>query len=447
MSATATRYRRPASRSAGRCVAREQGADYGLGLEQPTVESVLAKFAAAREELAALDLDGCDREELCELLAGMVNEQTALAAAESRVIPTFDKKAAHRHDACVTTASWLRWKVGLGYGDAHRRWKRARLLRRMPLMTAAFEAADVSTAHVDAAVHHATPARLERIAEHDATLTQLARDKEPREVRVAVQRIVELLDPDGSEDPPVCETEDLREVTLLGGGFSKLGQLGGSTTTELTELMLRARDLYSTPDPVDTPEHQQRTPGQKFHDALRDALLVSIQNHPNSEIDGVRAHFIVLADLYNLLGDDERATITPRLGASGAIDGETARHLMATTIPTLRMVLSLGPWMPVSVGRARRVLPPWLRGASQLVHAKCAGPGCDRLFAWCDADHRVDWADGGRTSLFNDNPLCRAHHSLKHDDGWLITFDIHTGVITWTSPDGKRRIDIGPDDP
>lgn len=67
--------------------------------------------------------------------------------------------------------------------------------------------------------------------------------------------------------------------------------------------------------------------------------------------------------------------------------------------------------------------------------------------ASCDVDHMEDWADGGVTALFNSDPLCEAHHHLKHEDGWLITFEIRTGVVTWTSPDGKRRIEVRPDDP
>ena len=152
---------------APRCVARERPAPYAA--EGPSVASVLEQYRQAREALAALDLDACSDEEMCELLAAVVNEQTALAAAESRVIPTFDSKAAFRHDANVTTPSWLRWKVGLGYADAQRRWKRAKMLRRLPVMAAAFDKADISTAHVDAVVHRAVPARLDRLAEHDET--------------------------------------------------------------------------------------------------------------------------------------------------------------------------------------------------------------------------------------------------------------------------------------
>ena len=342
---------------------------------------------------------------------------------------------------------WLRWKVGLGYSDAQRRCKRARMLRHMPVMAAAFTDAEISAAHVDAITHRAVPQRLEQIAEHDETLTQLARDAQPQDVRVAVRRIVELVDPDGSENPPKCDIEDLRELKVRRAGFSKLGDISGATSPVLTELLFRIRDLYSTPDPPDTPWQQQRTPSQKFHDALRDALTVAIDNHANSKVDGVTAHILAVMDIHTMLGEDATATFMPRLAASGGIDPETARHLIATTNPTLRMVLTLGPWMPVSVGRARRVLPPWLRGAAEVVHVHCRAPGCDRLVAWCEMDHSENWADGGLTALINSAPECPAHHKLKHEDGWLISFDFRTGVVTWTSPDGKRRIELKPDEP
>lgn len=214
----------------------------------------------------------------------MVNEQTALAAQESRVIPVFDRKAAHRHDANVTTASWLRWKVGLGYGDGQWRVKRARLLELMPAMSAAFTHAEISGGHVDAVVQRAVPGRVEAIAEHDETLTQLARDAEPRAVRVAVQRIVDVVDEDGSDDPPECNIEDLRQLHVHKGGFGRLGSIDGALSPVLTELLFRVRDLYSTPDPPDTPWQQQRTHSQIFHDALRDALTVAIDNHSSSAV-------------------------------------------------------------------------------------------------------------------------------------------------------------------
>lgn len=102
--------------------------------------------------------------------------------------------------------------------------------------------------------------------------------------------------------------------------------------------------------------------------------------------------------------------------------------------------------VPVTVGRARRVLPDWLRAASEMVHRTCRGPGCDLRFSVTEADHAHDYAAGGTTGLHNDVPLCPAHHRLKHTDGWTITFDTTTGVVTWCSRDGTRIIDIPPPD-
>lgn len=141
------------------------------------------------------------------------------------------------------------------------------------------------------------------------------------------------------------------------------------------------------------------------------------------------------------------ARIKPMLGTSGELTPDAARHLLATTNPTLRLVLGLGPWLPVSLGRARRGLPDFMRGALQAALSKCTGPGCDRPFSWCEVDHREEWWQGGITALINAGPMCTPHNNLKHSDGWIVTFDTATGVSTWTSSDGTRRIDVPPPEP
>lgn len=317
----------------------------------------------------------------------------------------FERREAYRRDACVSTIGWLRLRTELSHAAAKRKLQRARLLERMPLLSEALSSAAVTAEHVDVVAGRAIPPRLDRIAEHDETLTRLARDADPHQVKVAVKRIVELVDPGGSEDPPSCQAEDLREFRLR-KGMHGLGQVDATTTPLLSELFMRARDLYSTPDPPDTPLSEQRTPAQRWHDALVAALSVAIGNHRGCDVDGVKTHASVFLDLFTVLGEDELATIRPMLGTAGELTPDAARHLLATTNPTLRLVLGLGPWLPVSVGRARRGLPNFMRGALQAALSKCTGPGCDRPFSWCEADHREEWWQGGITALINAGPLC-----------------------------------------
>jgi hypothetical protein len=75
----------------------------------------------------------------------------------------------------------------------------------------------------------------------------------------------------------------------------------------------------------------------------------------------------------------------------------------------------------------------------------CRFPSC-RQPAWrCDLDHRDPFDhqhpdDGGGTDPANLDPLCRAHHWLKHHTGWSSTRGPgHTQV--WTSPTGHQYTD------
>ncbi|MPZ73542.1 MAG: DUF222 domain-containing protein [Nitriliruptorales bacterium] len=426
------------------CVARERGPAYSAG--HPSVAGALAKLREARAERAALDPQDCSRDEVAQALTTLAREQQQLAEVEVRLLRDFDRREGFRRDGCVSTQGWLKLTTGLGHAGIKRRLQRVRLLRRMPLLEADLRHGEITTDHVDAIAKHATPGRLDRIAEHEETLTALACNADPRDVRVAVRRIVEALD-DGPDDPPACSDEDLRELRVT-RGLRDLCNVEGTGTPLLHELLARTRDLYSTPDTPDTPVSKRRTPAQKWHDALVTALSVAIRHHSTrGAVDGVRTHAVLFADLFTLLGRDELARMAPRLSAVGQIDAETARHLIATTNPTLRLVLGLGPWLPVAVGRARRTLPDWLRGASQMVHKHCRGPGCDRPFAWCEADHLDEWWSGGSTALSNAAPMCTAHNNLKHTDRWTVTFDVETGVVTWVSRDETRRINLPPPDP
>ncbi|MPZ71916.1 MAG: DUF222 domain-containing protein [Nitriliruptorales bacterium] len=428
----------------GGCVARDRGPAYDAA--PPTAARVVAALTAGADALAGFDPQVCSDEELGAVLLAAEAAQRRIAAHQATTIRAFDQRDAARHDACVTTAGWLRLHTTMGPGAAKKRVKRAYLLQAMTHLRAAYEEGAVATEQVDAIVYRAIPSRAAAIAEHDDTLAQLARNAEPREVAVAVTRIIDTVDRDGTDNPPPCANDDLRGIDTF-GGYAGLSSVRGSTTTLLNELLARTFRVFDTPDPADTPVAQRRGATQRRHDALQAALATALDHHPGATIDGVKTHASLFVDLRTMLGDDDLATIRPRLGETGVIDAETARHIIATTNPTLRLVLGLGPWLPITVSRTRRVLPQWLRGASQLAHQHCVGPGCDVKFSRCEADHREPHCNSGATALFNDNPLCPPHNQLKHDEQWTLTFDVDTGVTTWTSADATRVIRVPPAEP
>jgi HNH endonuclease len=87
----------------------------------------------------------------------------------------------------------------------------------------------------------------------------------------------------------------------------------------------------------------------------------------------------------------------------------------------------------LDVGRRTRKPPPALRRAIRERDGyRCQFPGCHSRRT--DAHHIVHWANGGETKLGNLISLCKRHHTLVHDKGYLIAST--PGGFTFYSPQG-----------
>jgi hypothetical protein len=77
-----------------------------------------------------------------------------------------------------------------------------------------------------------------------------------------------------------------------------------------------------------------------------------------------------------------------------------------------------------------------LRHLTQVRHATCTGPMCERPSARADFEHNIPFEKGGRTCLCNAGPKCRHDHQLKQDPRWNV--EQHPdGTFTWTTPSGR----------
>jgi Domain of unknown function (DUF222) len=80
-----------------------------------------------------------------------------------------------------------------------------------------------------------------------------------------------------------------------------------------------------------------------------------------------------------------------------------------------------------------------LRHLTQVRHATCTGPGCQRPATRADFEHNTPYEAGGRTCLCNANPKCRFDHRLKQDPRWKAE-QLPSGNIRWTMPSGRQYI-------
>jgi HNH endonuclease len=82
--------------------------------------------------------------------------------------------------------------------------------------------------------------------------------------------------------------------------------------------------------------------------------------------------------------------------------------------------------------RRRRPTAALRRAARDRDRCRCRFPGCESRRV--DLHHIQYWSTGGRTALDNLISLCKHHHLLVHDRGYLIA--ARDGTVDFYRPDG-----------
>jgi hypothetical protein len=122
------------------------------------------------------------------------------------------------------------------------------------------------------------------------------------------------------------------------------------------------------------------------------------------------------ADRYQVVVHVSAETSVSHLHDGPGVSAETSRRIACDS--SLIAVKEDTDGEPLSVGRKTRSIPPAIRRALWLRDGGCRFPGCthDRFV---DGHHIVHWADGGVTSMDNLILLCRHHHRLVHEGGFV----------------------------
>ena len=97
---------------------------------------------------------------------------------------------------------------------------------------------------------------------------------------------------------------------------------------------------------------------------------------------------------------------------------------------------------PLSIGRRSRTIPSPMRRALRARDKGCCCPGCTNT-GFVDWHHIEHWADGGETSLDNLVVLCRHHHHLVHEGGFVCEKSAD-GIISFK---GQREHRLEPSPP
>lgn len=197
-------------------------------------------------------------------------------------------------------------------------------------------------------------------------------------------------------------------------------------------------DAAEEPGSVEPP----RTRGEIRADVLADVLLTATptahRGQSGDALIGVRGTINLTIPVTTAAGLDEEPAL---LSGYGPVDNNLARQIMCLTPSWNRVLIDMSTGAPVAVDRYRPSAE--LRRFIDTRDERCRFPGCTMKPWRCDADHTMDAALGGETSVCNLADLCRRHHVLKHVSPWYVKH-VGGGRLEWTSPTGRVYNDYVP---
>ncbi|MFF5199365.1 DUF222 domain-containing protein [Micromonospora parva] len=367
-----------------------------------------------------------------------------LAAVKLTLIRELDgRRTAAAHGASSTTV-WLRERLHLTITAARRLVDLASTLDtahpgiRQALADGQITV-DQAQVITDTATTVHTAAGSEAADKALGVLVEWAGQFDPTHLRKLSTRILDHVAPDLADAAAEaaldaearCAARD-RHLTLSALADGRL-RLTGILDSETAGLLRAAIDPVSAPSGPD----DERSPGQRRHDALRDVCRLALRTGELPENGGDPAQVVVTISYDGLTGQLGGGTLDTGLH----LTPEAVRRLAcdATILPA---VLN-GAGQPLDLGRQRRLITGTLRRALVLRDRGCAFPGCDRPPRWCDAHHIHHWANGGTTNLDNAVLLCGHHHRHLHHSDWTVRLagDGHPEFVppAWLDPEQLPR--------
>ena len=189
-------------------------------------------------------------------------------------------------------------------------------------------------------------------------------------------------------------------------------------------------------------EGETRTLDQLRADVATDLLIDGTTDHLPARASGIRAQVVVTVPVLALLDDAHaNAGDPPVVEGIGPIPLSKARELCGGDSRWMRVLTHPETGMVLSVGRDSYPPPAPLKRLVRWRADRCMGPGCSMPASRCEIDHQIRWADGGHTSLDNNLPFCKGHHTVKDNTDWQVEqIEGSGGAVAWTSPTGRRYI-------
>ena len=329
-----------------------------------------------------------------------------LEAVFATGVRRFDKSGEYRADGALSLTAWLRWKCKLSGGAAMERVEIARQLEKLPETAAAFANGDLGYQHVAVLAHTAEHVGAAVVRKNEANLLQAAQSMDPGQFTTVAKNFEHRVDAAGAlAEANRAHDRRYLHISEPQDGLVRLDGLldaeGGATLRTALQPFLK---------PV---KDDARSFGQRNVDALVE--LCRQGSGAKRDGAGPRPQLIIRASIDTLAGT--KAAPAGELEGGGTVPAETVQRYACDSAIT--RITGQGE-LDHELNHASRTLPAATRRALEARDRHCVFPGCTRPLTWCDGHHLVWWTRGGETALPNLALLCRPHHRMVHEEGWML---------------------------
>jgi hypothetical protein len=253
------------------------------------------------------------------------------------------------------------------------------------------------------------------VAEVDSAervLVQAAHALHANDLANVARQLIDTINPDGTA-PSEAEQQHRRHLSLRRDrdGMVRIGGVLDPVTGAKAQAWFGS---MAKPRPDDETGRDERTPGQRGHDAFGELLGLALRADDYAASCGspVTLHLTMTAEQFESGTGHAVTSFGQRVHVPSA--------LRLVDQACVAWAVHNGRGGILNSGRTRRLAGREQVEALIVRDGGCAFPGCDHPPEWCERHHVKEWRSGGCTDIDNLVLLCSYHHARFEQQGWRI---------------------------
>jgi hypothetical protein len=233
------------------------------------------------------------------------------------------------------------------------------------------------------------------------------------------------------------ETAHRRRALTLQRRADGSATVTGELTCEAAEYLETLLDTLGKPHTGPDGERDPRTPGQRRHDALLEALKLLYASGDLPTANGCATTLVLTATV----DDFANGTGIVQTAHGYAVPTAVADRWLDPKAKAILVLLSKSKKI-LAYSDQQRLFTEQQRLAMYARDKGCSYPGCDVPLSWTQAHHVTDYAITKRTCVDDGTLVCTANHALFEQMGWksIMLDEIPYWVApAWVDPEQRPR--------